>query len=83
MGNSFIMLNRMHVCVLSVDAQSCPAVCDPMDCMSPTWLLCPWDFPSKNTGAGLPFPSQGGLPKPGIKPESPALVGGFFTRKAR
>ena len=27
----------------------------------------------------LPFPSPGDLPDPGIKPESPALAGGFFT----
>ena len=30
---------------------------------------------------GLPFPSPGGLPKPGIKSVSPALAGGFFTTK--
>ena len=29
--------------------------------------------------SGLPFPSPGDLPSPGIKPESPALAGGFFT----
>ena len=28
---------------------------------------------------GLPFPSPGYLPKPGIKPMSPALADGFFT----
>ena len=28
---------------------------------------------------GLPFPSPGHLPNPGIKPESPARAGGFFT----
>ena len=27
----------------------------------------------------MPFPSPGDLPDPGIKPESPALTGGFFT----
>ena len=27
---------------------------------------------------GLPFPSPGDLPNPGIKPTSPALSGGFF-----
>ena len=27
---------------------------------------------------GLPFPSPGNLPRPGIKPTSPALAGGFF-----
>ena len=28
-------------------------LCDPMDCGPPTRLLCPWDFPGKNTGVGL------------------------------
>ena len=39
------------------------------------------DFPDKNTGVGcyLIFPSPGDLPHPGIKPESPALAGRFFT----
>ena len=36
-------------------------------------LLCPWDFPGKNTGVGLPFPSPGALPDPGIEPGSLAL----------
>ena len=29
--------------------------------------------------SGLPFPSAGDLPDPGIEPEAPALAGGFFT----
>ena len=29
--------------------------------------------------SGLPFPSPGDLPDPGIKPGSPALAGRFFT----
>ena len=29
--------------------------------------------------SGLPRPSSGDLPSPGIKPASPALAGGFFT----
>ena len=29
--------------------------------------------------SGLPFPSPGDLPDPGIKPRSPELAGGFFT----
>ena len=39
----------------------------------PIRLLCPWNFPGKNNGVGLPFPSPGDLPDPGIKPASPAL----------
>ena len=33
----------------------------------------PWDFPGKDTGVGLPFPSPGYLPNPGIEPGSPEL----------
>ena len=29
--------------------------------------------------SGLPFPSPGDLPDPGMEPKSPALAGGFFT----
>ena len=43
------------------------------------WLLCPWGFPVKNTGMGLPFPSSGDLPNWDIKPMSPGLAGRFFT----
>ena len=43
------------VCVSSV-ARSCPTLCDPMD---PTRLLCPWNFPGKNTGVGCHFHHQG------------------------
>ena len=40
-------------------------------------LLCPWDFPGKNTSVGcISFP--GDFPNPGIKPECPALAE-FFT----
>ena len=30
----------------------------------------------------VPFPSPGDFPEPGIEPESPALVGGFFTTES-
>ena len=36
-------------------------------------------FPRQEYWSGLPFPSPGELPDPGIEPESPALAGGFFT----
>ena len=38
--------------------QSCPALCDRMDCKS-TRLLCPWDSPGKNTGMGCHALLQG------------------------
>ena len=36
-------------------------------------------FPRQKYWSGLPFPSPGDLPDPGIEPTSPALAGGFFT----
>ena len=40
------------------------------------------EFPRQEDWSGLPFPSPGDLPNPGIELESlvsPALAGGFFT----
>ena len=39
-------------------------------------------FPRQEYWSGLPFPTPGDLPDPGIEsasPASPALAGGFFT----
>ena len=36
-------------------------------------------FSRQEDWSGLPFPSPGDLPDPGVKPTSPALAGGFFT----
>ena len=36
-------------------------------------------FPRQEDWNGLPFPSLGDLPDPGIKFAAPSLVGGFFT----
>ena len=41
--------------------------------LQPTRLLCPLDFSGKDYWSGLPFPSPGDLPNPGIEPRSPAL----------
>ena len=38
-----------------------------------------WVFPGKNNWSGLPFPSPGDPPDPGMEPMSPALAGEFFT----
>ena len=40
-------------------------------------------FPRQEYWSGLPFPSPGNLPDPGIEPMSPTLVGGFFTAEPR
>ena len=36
-------------------------------------------FSRQEYWSGLPFPSPGALPDPGIKPTSPALSGGYFV----
>ena len=50
------------------------------DCSLPhaPGLLCPWDFPGKNTGVGCRFLLQG-IFTTGVKLECPALASGFFT----
>ena len=45
--------------------------------LGPTRLLRPWDSPGKNTG--VPFPSPGELPDPGIEPRPPALRADALT----
>ena len=54
--------------------QSSPTLGSPMDCTS----LC-MELAGQEYWSGLPFPSGGNLPDPGIKSASPALAGGFFT----
>ena len=38
----------------------------------PSRLLCPWGFSRQEYWSGLPCPTPGDLPNPGIKPRSPA-----------
>ena len=42
-------------------------------------ILCPWDFPGKNTGVACHFLLQGNILDPGIELVSLALAGGYFT----
>ena len=39
-------------------------------------------YPREEYWSGLPFPSPGDLPDPGIEPTSPALAGRFYTTYA-
>ena len=39
----------------------------------------PMEFSRQEYWSGLPFPTPGDPPDPGIKPTSPALAGRFFT----
>ena len=65
------------ICVC-VHAQSCPALCDTMDCITHQALLF-MGFSRQEYWSGLPFPPPGDLPNPGIELAFPALAGGFFT----
>ena len=67
---AFSALVQLPTCfnfVFWVHAQSRPTLCDPMDC-SPPRLLCPWNFPGKNTGVGSPSLLQGIFPTQGSNP---------------
>jgi len=60
-------------------AQSCPT-----NCFATPWIVAHQislftRFPRQQYWSGLPFPSPGDLPDPGIEPTSPALAGGVFT----
>ena len=66
----FIKLSASCVCVC-VCAQSHPACCDSQD-YSTQVPLC-MEFSRQEYWSGLPFPSSGNLPDPGIKPASPTL----------
>ena len=56
------------MCVSHID---CPTLCDPMNwgCQA----LLSMEFSRQEHYSGLPFPSPGDLPDPGIKAGSPAL----------
>ena len=41
--------------ILFIFTQSWPTLCNPMDCMYPTRLICPWNSLGKNTGVGCHF----------------------------
>ena len=63
------------VCVCSV-TQSCPTLCD--SGLQPTRLLCPQDFPAKNTGVGNHFLLRGSSqPRDGTHVS--CIAGGRFT----
>ena len=62
---------------MSEVAQSCPTLCDP-------WTVAHQAPPSMGFSrqeywSGLPFPSPGDLPDPGIKPRSPTLQADALT----
>jgi len=46
------------------------------------WVPLSIGFPRQEYWSGLPFPSPGDLPNPGIKPRSPALQAVFLLAEA-
>ena len=57
---------------MSEVAQSCPTLCDPMDCSLPGSSI-HGILQAGEYWSGLPFPSPGDLPEPGIELGSPTL----------
>ena len=57
--------------MLALVAQSCPTLCDPWTAAHQAPLS--MRFSRQGYWSGLPFPSPGDLPNPGIEPGSPAL----------
>ena len=63
-----------HNCCLVT--KSCLTLATPWECSPPGSSVC--GISQAEYWSGLPFPSSGDLPDPGIKPVSPALAGRFF-----
>ena len=66
----------MCVCYI---AQLCLILSDPLDYSPPGSSV--HEFSKQEYRSGLPFPYSGYLPDPGIKHDSPALAGRFFTNE--
>ena len=63
-------LDVVSLCMLTT--QSCPTLCDPMDYIARQAPVS-MGFSRQEYWSGLPFPSPGNPPKPGIEPRSTAL----------
>ena len=66
-----------NINILSEVAQSCPTLCDPTDYNLPGSSL--HGISRQEYWSGLPFPSPGDLPDPGIEPRSPAFQADALT----
>ena len=85
---------RISTCEFWGNVLCAQSLCNPMDCsllgfsvpeIIPARILECAIKKKKEYWSGLPFPTPGDLPHPGIKPKSPvapALAGGFFTTEA-
>ena len=62
-----LMVSSRLMKVKVLVTQSCPTLCDPMDCSLP-WLLCPWNSPGKNTRMDCHSLVQGIFTAQGLNP---------------
>ena len=67
-------------CCCCLIAKSCRTLATPWTVARQAPL--PIGFPRQEYWSGLPFPSPGNLPDPGIQPMSPALAGEFLTTES-
>ena len=70
-------INHIPYSGISEVAQSCPTLCDPVDCSPPGSSI--HGILQAGILEWLPFPSRGDLPNPGIEPRSPALQADAVT----
>ena len=63
--------------------KSCLTLLQPHGQQSTRLLCLSMGFPRQKYWSGLPFPSPGNCPYPGIKPMSPVLAGRFFKLSPR
>ena len=80
---------QLRVVKWSEVAQSCPTLCDSMDCSLPgsslQGILPPWDFPGKSTGVGCRFLLLGIILTQGLNPDLPhsrQMLNLWATREA-
>ena len=69
--------SKHYCCCCHLGAKPCPTLGTPCTVAHQACLSV--GFPRQEHWGGLPFPSAGHLPNPGIEPASPALAGGFLT----
>ena len=87
MHQIFIFTGIINLCVHAKSLQLYLSFCNPMDYNPPASLfgILPKDRDScQEYWTGLPFPTPGDLPNPGIEPASPmspAFAGRFFTTR--
>ena len=83
-GLYFILCVCVCVCVCVCARTRTCTLCHVQPTFETLWTVAhpgplSMEFPKQKYWSGLPFPSPGDLPDPGIKLLTPALVGGFLT----